>query len=306
MKIYDKVEQMIGGTPLFLPQKLLNSCGIKAKIYLKLECFNPAGSIKDRVALSMLNQAEKDGLISKGATIIEPTSGNTGIGLACICASRGYKLILTMPDTMSQERITLLKAYGAEVVLTAGKEGMRGAIDKARELKDSTINSFIPSQFDNKANPFAHYETTAPEIYNQLDGKLDFYVAGIGTGGTISGAGKYFKEKNEQIKIVGVEPCSSPLITKGYSGAHKLQGIGANFIPKNYDKNVVDEVMTVSDEDAFIYANKLAKEEGLLVGITSGANLSASIKLAKENEDKIIVAIMPDSGNRYLSTELYK
>lgn len=308
MKIYDKVEQLIGNTPLYLPKKLINKLNVNCKIYLKLECCNPAGSIKDRVALYMLNNAREQGEISEGATIIEPTSGNTGIGLACLCASLGYKLILTMPDTMSEERKSFLSAYGAQIVLTDGKLGMAGAIEKANELKSEIPNSFIPSQFDNPSNPLAHYQTTAPEIFNALDGKLDCFVAGIGTGGTISGCAKYFKEKNKDIRVVGVEPFDSPLITKGVYGPHKLQGIGANFIPKNYDSKVVDEVVAVKDEQAFNYAKMLAREEGILVGITSGAILSTAIEFAKkiENEGKTIVAIMPDSGNRYLSTQLYK
>ncbi len=308
MNIYDKVEQLIGNTPLYLPKKLLDKLNVNCKIYLKLECFNPAGSIKDRVALYMLNQAREQGKIGEGATIIEPTSGNTGIGLASLCASLGYKLILTMPDTMSEERRTILRAYGAELVLTDGKLGMSGSIEKAKELQAKTPNSFIPSQFDNPYNPIAHYKTTAPEIFEALQGDLQFFVAGIGTGGTISGSAKYFKEKNSDIKVVGVEPFSSPLISKGVAGAHKLQGIGANFIPNNYDSSLVDDVVAVKDEDAFYYAKLLAKEEGLLVGITSGAILSAAIDIAKqkENDGKTIVAIMPDSGNRYLSTELFK
>lgn len=307
MKIYNNVEQLIGKTPLYYPEKYLKAQGITAKILLKLECFNPGGSIKDRAALFMINQAESDGLITKGATIIEPTSGNTGIGLAVICASRGYKLILTMPDTMSEERRAMLKAYGAQLVLTAGNLGMCGAIEKAKEIQSQTENSFIPSQFDNKSNPFSHYKTTALEIYEDTDGKIDYYVAGIGTGGTISGAGKFFKERNSAIQVVGVEPYSSPLITKGCSGTHKLQGIGANFIPQNYDESVVDEVLAIKDEDAYLCAKELARAEGLLVGITSGANLDAAIKIAKRkgNENKVIVAIMPDSGNRYLSTGLF-
>ncbi len=308
MKIYDKIEQLIGKTPLFLPKKLLKKLGIKANILLKLESYNPAGSIKDRVALSMIDKAEKDGKIKAGATIIEPTSGNTGIGLAVICASRGYKLILTMPDSMSEERKTFLKAFGAQLVLTSGELGMAGAVEKAKELNAKIDNSFIPSQFDNQANPLAHYETTAPEIYQDTDGVIDAVVAGIGTGGTISGIGKLLKAKIANIKVVGVEPFSSPLITKGSFGAHKLQGIGANFIPKNFDAKVVDEVVTVKDEDAFCYSNMLAKEEGVFVGITSGANFYAALELAKrrEFENKTIVVVMPDSGDRYLSTELFK
>lgn len=308
MEIFDKVEQLIGNTPLYMPKKLLEKLNIKCKIYLKLESFNPAGSIKDRVAFYMLDKAKKQGKISDGATIIEPTSGNTGIGLACICASLGYKLILTMPNTMSEERCAMLRAYGAQLVLTDGKLGMSGAIEKAKQIQAKTPNSFIPSQFDNPFNPLAHYETTAPEIYQALNGKINYFVAGIGTGGTISGCAKFFKEKDEKINIIGVEPYSSPLITKGVSGVHKLQGIGANFVPKNYNETLIDQVVAVKDDDAFFYAKMLAKEEGLLVGITSGAILSAAVEIArkKENDGKTIVAIMPDSGNRYLSTGLFE
>ena len=307
MRIYTKIDELIGSTPLFEPKNLEKEFNLKAKLLLKLESFNPAGSVKDRTALFMLNDAEKKGLISKGATIIEPTSGNTGIGLASICASRGYKTILTMPDTMSVERIKLLKGYGAEVVLTDGKLGMKGAIEKAKELQEKTPNSFIPSQFDNSANIMAHYQTTGPEIYNDTDGKVDIFVAGVGTGGTLSGTAKFLKEKKQDIKVVAVEPQSSPLLSKGEFGAHKIQGIGANFVPKNFESEYCDDIKTISDEAAFLYAQALAKKEGFLVGISSGAALGVAIEMSKldENKDKLIVVILPDTGERYLSTELF-
>lgn len=308
MKIYDKIENLIGNTPLFEPKKLAQKLGLSAKILLKLESFNPAGSVKDRAALFMLNDAENKGLIKKGGTVIEPTSGNTGIGLASICASRGYKLILTMPESMSEERRNILKAYGAEIVLTDAKSGMQGCVEKARELSRQIPNSFIPSQFDNGANPLSHYQTTGPEIYIDTEGKVDIFIAGVGSGGTVSGVGKFLKEKNSKIEIVAVEPQSSPLISKGVSGAHKIQGIGANFIPKNFDKSVVDKIITVTDSQAMEFARLLAVEEGVLVGISSGAALAVAIDVAKreENKEKIIVVLMPDTGERYLSTELYK
>lgn len=308
MKIYTKIDELIGSTPLFEPVNLSKCFELKARLLLKLESFNPAGSVKDRTALFMLNDAEKKGLITKGATIIEPTSGNTGIGLASICASRGYKVILTMPETMSVERIKLLKGYGAEVILTDGKLGMAGAIQKANEIKEKTLNSFIPSQFDNTANIDAHYQTTGPEIYSDTDGKIDIFVAGVGTGGTLSGTAKFLKEKKQDIKVVAVEPQSSPLLSKGEFGAHKIQGIGANFVPKNFERKYCDDIKTISDEDAVFYAKTLAKKEGVLVGISSGATLGVAIELAKlsENKDKTIVAILPDTGERYLSTELFE
>ena len=308
MNIYKKIDNLIGKTPLFECENLNAFLELKARVLLKLEYLNPAGSVKDRAALFMLNTAEKNGVIQSGATIIEPTSGNTGIGLAAIGASRGYKVILTMPDTMSVERRKLLKAYGAEVVLTEGKLGMSGAIEKAKELNAKIPNSFIPSQFDNSANPQAHYYTTAPEIYQDTDGEVDVFVAGVGTGGTLSGTGKYLKEKNPSIEVIAVEPESSPLISKGVFGSHKIQGIGANFIPDNFDGAVCDKVVTVKDEDAYKYARLLAKKEGILVGISSGAALCAAIDLARKEEykDKIIVALMPDTGDRYLSTELFE
>ena len=304
MKIVNGYEELIGNTPLYRAKKMEKALNLKAELYFKLEKFNPAGSIKDRTALYLILDAEKRGEITDGATIIEPTSGNTGIGLAALAVARGYKAIFTMPDTMSQERIKLLKAYGAKVVLTQGKLGMQGAIDKALEIRDATPNSFIPSQFDNPSNISAHYETTAKEIDQALDGELDMIIAGIGTGGTISGIGKYFKENKKAVKIIGFEPESSPLITNKRAGAHQIQGIGANFIPKNYIEKYVDSVMTVSDQDAIDFAKLFAKTEGLFVGISSGASIALAVKLAKENAGKKIVAILPDGGEKYLSTKL--
>lgn len=308
MKIYNEIEQLIGKTPLFEPKNLSKKFDLKAKLLLKLEYLNPAGSVKDRAALFMLNEAENKGLIKEGATIIEPTSGNTGIGIAAICARRGYKVILTMPETMSVERRKLLCAYGAEIVLTDGKLGMSGAVRKAEELKEKIDNSIILSQFDNPANVQAHYQTTGPEIFEDTDGKLNVFIAGIGTGGTLSGTGKYLKEKDKNIKIFGVEPAKSPLISKGVSGAHGLQGIGANFIPQNYNADVCDGVYSVLEEDAYLFARELAKLEGLLVGISSGAALSVGVQLAKREEwqGKTIVVLLPDTGDRYLSTPLFE
>ncbi len=308
MKVYTKIDQLIGKTPLLEVVNIEKELSLKAKVLIKIESFNPAGSVKDRTALFMLNDAEKKELIKEGATIIEPTSGNTGIGLASIGASRGYKVILTMPDTMSLERRKLLSAYGAEVVLTDGKLGMAGAIEKAKEIQAKTPNSFIPSQFDNPSNIDAHYYTTAPEIYEDLEGKIDMFVAGVGTGGTITGSAKYFKEKNKKIEIIAVEPALSPMISEGISGAHKIQGIGANFVPQNFDKNLCDRVETATDEDAIFYAKLLAKKEGLLVGISAGASFSVAIKEAKreENAKKTIVTLLADTGERYLSTELFE
>lgn len=307
MKVYNKIEQLIGKTPLFEVCNIQKEEGAFARVFVKLEGFNPAGSIKDRAALFMLDDFEKNGVIKEGATIIEPTSGNTGIGLSAIGVSRGYNVILTMPDTMSVERVKLLKAYGAQVVLTDGKKGMAGAIEKAKELNAKIDNSVIVSQFDNKANNMSHYLTTGPEIWEDTDGKVDLFIAGIGTGGTLSGTAKYLKEKNPSVLTIGVEPEDSPLISKGKFGAHKIQGIGANFIPNNFDKSVCDIVERVSIEDSYLYANKLAKKEGLLVGISSGAALAVAFNYAKkeENKNKIIVAILPDRGDRYLSTELF-
>ncbi len=307
MKIYDKIDQIIGGTPLLKLNNIMQKYGLTANLYAKLEYLNPTGSVKDRTALFMLDQAEKTGELKKGGTIIEPTSGNTGIGLASIGASRGYKVILTMPDTMSVERRNLLKTYGAEVVLTDGKKGMSGAIEKAKELKKEIDGAFIPSQFDNPANIDAHYKTTGREIYNDLDGKVDILVAGVGTGGTLSGTAKYLKEQNPNVKVYGVEPFNSQVIGKGTSGAHKIQGIGANFLPKNYHSALVDEVLPATDENSFEYAKTVAKCEGALVGISSGAALSVAIELARlpENVGKNIVVIFPDGGDRYFSTELF-
>ena len=307
MKIYDSIEKLIGNTPLFEPKNLAKEQGLKARLLVKLEYLNPAGSIKDRAALYMIADAEEKGLINKGATIIEPTSGNTGIGIAAISAKKGYKTILTMPDTMSVERRNLLKAYGAEIVLTEGSLGMNGAVAKANELKEKYAGSFIPGQFVNPDNPEAHYETTGPEIWEDTEGKVDIFVAGIGTGGTISGTGKFLKEKNPNIKIVGIEPTSSPLITEGRSGSHKIQGIGANFIPDTFDKAICDEIITIEAEDAFTAGRTLATKEGFLVGISSGAALHGAKILAEreENKGKTIVVLLPDSGERYLSTELF-
>lgn len=307
MKIHENVQSLIGNTPLLSLNNIKKELNLDCNLYAKLEFFNPAGSIKDRAVLYMINGAIKDGVLTDGGTVIEPTSGNTGIGLASICASRGYTAVLTMPDTMSAERIKLLKAYGAKVVLTDGKLGMKGAIEKAKEINQQTPNSIILGQFDNPLNKLSHYETTAKEIIDDTDGKVDIFVAGIGSGGTVSGTGKYLKEFNANIKIVGVEPESSPLITKGVADKHKIQGIGANFIPKNLELNVVDSVMTASDSEAYEFANLVAKKEGVLVGISSGASLAVAVKLAKQmgNKGKNIVVIFPDSGDRYLSTDLY-
>lgn len=308
MKIYNNISELVGKTPILRLNNIEKSEELNAKLLVKLEYFNPAGSVKDRVAKAMLDDAERKGLIKKGATIIEPTSGNTGIGLASIGVSRGYKVILTMPETMSIERIKLLKAYGAEIVLTKGDKGMQGAVEKALEIKENTPNSFIPSQFDNKTNPNIHYETTAKEIYEDCGEKVDIFVAGFGTGGTVSGVGKYLKEKNKDTLIIAVEPESSPLVSKGFSSAHKIQGIGANFIPNNLQLEFIDKVVTVSNEDAFSASRLIAKKEGVLVGISSGAALSVALKLSKlsKNKGKTIVAVLPDTGERYLSTELFE
>ncbi|MBR5192711.1 MAG: cysteine synthase A [Clostridia bacterium] len=307
MKIYNKIEELIGNTPLLKVNNLIKELSLQANLFVKLEMFNPAGSIKDRVAYKIIEDAENNGKIKKGGTIIEATSGNTGIGLASIGISKGYKVIIVMPNSMSVERIKLIKSYGAEVVLTDGKLGMQGAVDKAIEINKNTPNSFIASQFENPSNVQAHYSTTAREIYLDLDKNVDFVVAGIGTGGTISGIGKFLKEQCDNIKIVGVEPYSSPLITKGVSGSHKIQGIGANFIPKIFDKTVVDEVFAVKDKDAIKFSRLLATKEGILAGFSSGANLCVGIELAnrKENKGKNIVVILPDTGDRYLSTNLF-
>ena len=304
MKIYNNVAELVGKTPLLRLNNIEKESGASANILAKLECFNPAGSAKDRPALEMIRRAEAEGLLSEGSVIIEPTSGNTGIGLAAIGVSEGYRVMIVMPDSMSEERIKLMKLYGAEVVLTPGAEGMSGSIREAQRIAAETPNAFIPSQFDNPANPLAHYKTTGPEIWEDTDGKIDILVAGIGTGGTLSGAGKYLKEKNPDIKVIGVEPKSSPLITEGTAGKHKMQGIGANFIPENLDGEIYDEVITVSDEDAYKYALLMARKEGIAVGISSGAALAGALAIASrpENEGKTVVAVMTDTGDRYLST----
>lgn len=306
-KVYNSVTELIGGTPLLKANNFIKANDIKANIYVKLEYFNPAGSVKDRIAKAMIEQAEKDGKLKPGATIIEPTSGNTGIGLASVAAARGYKAILTMPETMSVERRNLLKAYGAKIVLTDGSKGMKGAIAKAEELAKETPNSFIPEQFANPANPAAHEATTGPEIYNDLDGKVDAFIAGVGTGGTLSGVGHYLKKQANDIRVVAVEPATSPVLSKGQAGPHKIQGIGAGFVPETLDTKVYDEVIAVPNEDAFKYGRQFSHVEGVLIGISSGAALAAAIELAKrpEFEGKNIVALLPDTGDRYLSTELF-
>jgi len=306
-KIARQLIELIGNTPLLELGKFSRERGIRNPIIAKVEFFNPGGSVKDRIALAMISDAEQKGLIAPGATIIEPTSGNTGVGLAMVCAVKGYKLILTMPETMSIERRNLVKAYGAEVRLTPGKEGMAGAIKAAEGLRDSIPGSFIPQQFENQANPSKHYHTTGPEIWNDTDGKVDIFVAGVGTGGTISGIGKFLKEKNPAIRIIAVEPASSPVLNGGPGGQHKIQGIGAGFIPKTYDAKVIDEVFDVENDDAIRTSRQLGSTEGLLVGISAGAAVYAAAELAKrpENKDKNIVVLLPDNGERYLSTELY-
>lgn len=303
MKIYQDISQLIGHTPLVELTRYESSHALPAKLLAKVELFNPAGSVKDRVALEMLNEAEAEGKLKPGSVIIEPTSGNTGIGLAALAAARGYRAIIIMPDTMSAERIAVMKAYGAQVVLTPGAQGMKGSIEKARALAAELPNSFIPSQFTNPANPTAHRKTTAPEIWQDTDGTVDIFVAGIGTGGTVTGIGSYLKEKNPAVKVVGVEPASSPLLTQGVAGKHRIEGIGANFVPEVLDKTVLDEVMDVANEDAFAAARELARQEGLLVGISSGAAVYAAAQLAlrPENAGKTIVVLLPDTGSRYLS-----
>ncbi len=307
MRVYNNISELIGNTPLLRLNVVEKALGLEACIYAKVESFNPAGSAKDRVGLAMIKDAEDRGLLKPGATIIEPTSGNTGIGLAAAAASRGYKVILTMPDTMSVERRNLLKAYGAEVVLTEGAKGMAGSIEKANQLVAEIEGSFIPGQFDNEANPRVHYETTGPEIYRDLDGNVDIFIAGAGTGGTITGTGRYLKEQNPEIKVVAVEPASSPLLSEGKAGPHGLQGIGANFVPSILDTTVYDEIITVTDEDAYDKGRLVAAKEGFLVGITAGAALHAAIELAMrpENKGKNIVALFPDTGDRYLSTPMF-
>jgi len=306
-KIAKQLTELIGNTPLLELNKFSKSKGLETPIIAKVEFFNPGGSVKDRIALAMIEDAEQKGLLKPGATIIEPTSGNTGIGLALVSAVKGYKLILTMPDTMSKERRSLVKAYGAEVRLTPGKDGMKGAIAAAEQLRDSIPGSFIPQQFENPANPAKHYATTGVEIWEQTDGKVDIFVAGVGTGGTVSGVGMRLKEKNSNIKIVAVEPKSSPVLNGGQSGPHKIQGIGANFIPKTYNADIIDEVFDVENDDAIRTGREIAQSEGLLVGISAGAALYAAAEIARrpENKGKKVVALLPDTGERYLSTELF-
>lgn len=306
-KIYRSAIDLIGNTPLVELTHIENALGLKAKILAKLEYFNPAGSVKDRVAKAMIEDAEKTGRLQPGGTIVEPTSGNTGIGIAAIGTAKGYKVIIVMPETMSVERRKMIKAYGAEIVLTEGAKGMKGAIAKANELAEE-MGAFLPGQFVNPANPKAHYETTAPELYRDTDGMIDCFVAGVGTGGTITGIGRYLKEKIPSVEIVAVEPASSPVLSEGKSGSHKIQGIGAGFVPDTLDTTVYDKVIPVSNEDAFAYAASVGKKEGFLVGISSGAALAAAVSLARkaEYEGKTIVVLFPDGGDRYLSTDLYQ
>lgn len=307
MRVYRKITDLIGGTPLLELTNYEKANELNAKIYAKLEYFNPAGSVKDRIAKAMLDDAEEKGLLKPGAVIIEPTSGNTGIGLASVAASRGYKVILTMPETMSVERRNLLKAYGAELVLTEGAKGMPGAIAKAKELAEQTPNSYIPSQFTNPANPAVHLKTTGPEIWADTDGKVDIFVAGVGTGGTLSGVGAYLKSQNPNVKVVAVEPATSPVLSGGKAGPHKIQGIGAGFVPDTLNTDIYDEILPVQNEDVFATGRALARSEGVLVGISSGAAVFAAAQLAKrpENAGKVIVALLPDTGERYLSTPMF-
>jgi cysteine synthase A len=306
-KIYKSVTELIGNTPLIELKNIESKNSLSATVVAKLEYFNPAGSVKDRIAKAMIEDAEAKGVLKQGATIIEPTSGNTGIGLASVATAKGYRTILTMPETMSIERRNLLKAYGAEIVLTDGTKGMSGAIAKANELKDEIDGAVILGQFVNPANPETHFNTTGPEIWNDTDGNVDIFVAGVGTGGTLSGVGKYLKSKNPDVKVVAVEPATSPVLSEGHGGPHKIQGIGAGFVPDTLDTKIYDEIVTVKNEDAFATANEIAKTEGILVGISSGAALWTALELAKrpENEGKTIVAILPDTGERYLSTGVF-
>lgn len=306
-KVYQSVTEIIGRTPLLAAKSFAKAHDLKANLLVKLEYFNPSGSVKDRIAIAMVEQAEKDGKIAPGATLIEPTSGNTGIGIASVAAARGYRAILTMPETMSVERRNLLKAYGAEIVLTEGSQGMKGAIARAEQLQKEIPNSFIPSQFENLANPAAHERTTGPEIWADTDGKVDVFVAGVGTGGTVTGTGRYLKQQNPAVHVVAVEPTDSPVLSGGKPGPHKLQGLGAGFVPDTLDTKVYDEVIRVSNDDAFAYGREFAQREGALVGISSGAALAAAVELAKRPEyaGKTIVALLPDGGDRYLSTDLF-
>ena len=308
MKIYKSMEELIGKTPIVELRNIEQQENLAARLLVKLEKTNPAGSVKDRVAKAMLDDAEAKGKLTKGGVIIEPTSGNTGIGLAAIGAARGYRVIIVMPDSMSIERRQLMTAYGAELVLTEGKLGMKGAVDKAEELKAQIPGSIIAGQFENPANPAAHRTYTGPEIWEDTDGKVDIFVAGVGTGGTVSGIGEYLKSRNKDIRIVAVEPSTSPLLSTGKAGPHRIQGIGANFVPENFNRDVVDEIITVTDEDAFTAGREIARKEGLLVGISSGAALHAAVELAKrrENYGKTIVALLPDTGERYLSSVMFK
>ena len=306
-KIYKSADQLIGNTPLVELTKIEKELGLEAKILAKLEYFNPAGSVKDRIARAMIDEAEKSGKLKPGSVIIEPTSGNTGIGLASVAAARGYRIIIVMPETMSVERRQLMAAYGAELVLPEGAKGMKGAIAKAQELADETENSFIPGQFVNEANPKAHFETTGPEIYEDTDGEVDIFVAGVGTGGTVTGTGQYLKSKKPEVKVVAVEPETSPVLSQGKAGSHKIQGIGAGFVPDVLDTSVYDEIIPVADNDAFETGRLIGRKEGVLVGISSGAAVYAAIQLAKrpENKGKNIVVLLPDTGDRYLSTPLF-
>lgn len=307
-KVYQSATELIGRTPLLEVKRVEEKHSLQARLLVKLEYFNPAGSVKDRIGLAMIRDAEERGLIKPGATLIEPTSGNTGIGLASVAASRGYKLILTMPETMSVERRNILKAYGAQVVLTDGSKGMSGAIAKAKELVEEIPGAFLPGQFDNPANPRAHYETTGPEIWEDTDGQVDYFLAGVGTGGTLTGTGRYLKEKNPNLKLIAIEPATSPVLSEGHGGSHKIQGIGAGFVPKVLDTKLYDEIITVDNEKPFETAKELAHLEGILVGISSGAALYAALQVAQrpEAEGKTIVALLPDSGDRYYSTALFE